>query len=168
MIKNEYLNVNEISRLTVQSTRNVRRRIKKIEGEVDKELLYQDKNSNWCIHHLLLNRFKLQRIRSDKYYAMTIDPGSDYTENEIDEILKFVIVQMGDVIVELNYVVEQKKSNNRNHIHFYIKCNNKKKLLQWIKLGFSRVGYRQAGIFDLVGWKDYITKDYTNIKILKN
>ncbi|MDB5283587.1 MAG: hypothetical protein JWO06_2662, partial [Bacteroidota bacterium] len=37
MIENEYLTVKEISIRTLQSTRNVRRRIKKLEGEVGKE-----------------------------------------------------------------------------------------------------------------------------------
>ncbi len=67
MIKNEYMSVKEVSEITQQSTRNVRRIIKRIEGEANKELLHQANNNNWRIHHLLLSRFKPQRIRVNKY-----------------------------------------------------------------------------------------------------
>lgn len=167
MINNEYMNVKEISLLTEQSTRNVRRIIKKLEGEVTKELLHQDNNNNWRVHHLLLKRFKPQRVRKNKYYALSIDPCHNYSENEIDEILKFVMEQMDDPNFELNYVVEQKKANNQNHIHCYVKCGNKKKLLNNIRLGFSNVSYHQSAIFDITGWKNYITKDNYNVKTLK-
>lgn len=168
MIKNEYMNVKEISQITLQSTRNVRRIIKRIENEVSKELLHQDNNSNWRIHHLLLGRFKPQRIRTDKYYALSIDPCYNYSDAEIDEIMRFVFSQMNDNKLEINYVIEQKKANSQNHIHCYVKCSNKKKLMQCIKLGFSKVSYHQSPIFDLNGWKQYITKDNNEIKILKN
>ena len=168
MQQNEYLNVKEISILTVQSARNVRRIIKKLEGEVDKELLYQDDNKNWIISKILLKRFKLQRIRKDKYYALSVDPCSFYSVSDINEIMKFIYVQMDSNNLELNYVVEKKKANNQNHIHCYIKCSNKKKLIQCIRLGFSQVSYRQGPVFDLVGWKDYIKKDGSQIITLKN
>lgn len=168
MIKNEYMNVKEISQITLQSTRNVRRIIKKIESEVSKELLHQDNNSNWRIHHLLLSRFKPQRTRLNKYYALSIDPCYNFSETEIDEVMKFVFDQMSDNTLEINYVIEQKKANNQNHIHCYVKCSNKKKLMQCIRLGFSQVSYHQSPIFDLNGWKNYITKVNNTIKILKN
>jgi hypothetical protein len=168
MQQNEYLNVKEISILTVQSERNVRRIIKKLEGEVDKELLYQDDNKNWIISKILLKRFKLQRIRKDKYYALSVDPCSFYSVDDINEIMKFIYVQMDSANLELNYVVEKKKANNQNHIHCFIKCSNKKKLIQCIRLGFSQVSYRQSPVFDLDGWKDYIKKDGSQIITLKN
>lgn len=168
MIQNEYKNVKEVSQLTSQSTRNVRRIIKRLEDEVGKELLHQDNNNMWMIHNLLLGRFKPQRIRTDKYYALSVDPCYNYSEMEIDEVMKFVIEQMSDKTTEINYVIEQKKANNQNHIHCFVKCSNKKKLMQCIRLGFSQVSYCQTGIFDLAGWKKYITKDNNKIKLLKN
>ncbi|MBF2710009.1 hypothetical protein [Flavobacterium soyangense] len=168
MIQNEYKNVKEVSQLTSQSTRNVRRIIKRLEDEVGKELLHQDNNNMWMIHNLLLGRFKPQRIRTDKYYALSVDPCYNYSEKEIDEVMKFVMEQMSDKTTEINYVIEQKKANNQNHIHCYVKCSNKKKLMQCIRLGFSQVSYCQTGIFDLAGWKKYITKDNNNIKTIKN
>jgi len=168
MIKNEYMSVKEISKSTFQSSRNVRRIIKKLENEVSKELLHQDKNNVWAVHHLLLSRFKPQRIRTDKYYALSVDPCYNYSVKEIEAILNFVLEQMSGTSTEINYVVEQKKTNSQNHIHCYVKCSNKKKLLQCLRLGFSKVSYHQTGIFDLTGWKKYIQKDNNEIKILKN
>lgn len=168
MIQNEYLDVKTISKETNQSARNVRRIIKKIEYEVSTELLHQDKNNCWLIHRLLLGRFKPQRIRTNKYYALSIDPCHHYSESEINEILKFVFEQMKDDKLEINYVVEQKKANGQNHIHSYIKCDNKRKLLESIRLGFSTVSYKQTPVFDLEGWKRYITTDGSSITTLKN
>lgn len=162
------MNVKEISELTLQSARNVKRIIKRIEGEVSKELLYQDNNNNWHIHHLLIGRFKPQRIRVNKYYALSIDPCFHYSDNEIDEVMRFVFDQMKNNDVEINYVIEEKKANGQNHMYCYIKCSNRKKLLQCIRLGFSKVSCHQSHIFDLDGWKQYITKDNNNIKTLKN
>ncbi len=168
MIENEYLTVKEISIRTLQSTRNVRRRIKKLECEVGKELLHQDKNHNWRVHHILLSRFKPQRVRANKYYALSIDPCYYYSEAEIDAVMAFIIEQMGESGIELNYVVERKKANDQNHIHCYIKCSNKKKLLQCVRLGFSKLSYHHSAIYDLGSWKQYITKDNNNIKTLKS
>jgi hypothetical protein len=168
MTKNEYLDVKTISQITKQSARNVRRIIKKIENEVSNELLHQDNNNCWLIHRLLLGRFKPQRIRTDKYYALSIDPCHHYSESEITEILQFVCAQMKDENLEINYVVEQKKSNDQNHIHCYVKCGNKRKLLESIRLGFSTVSYKQTSVFDLEGWKRYITKDGSAIATLKD
>lgn len=167
MIQNEYLNVREISVRTSQSTRNVRRKIKKLVAEVNEELLHQDKNNNWRIHHLLLSRFKPERVRTNKYYALSIDPCYDYSEQEIDTVMQFIIEQIGVSSIELNYVIEQKKANSQNHIHCFVKCSNKQKLLQSIRLGFSKVSYHQSDIFDLTGWKEYITKENNNIKTIK-
>lgn len=168
MIKDDYLNVKEVSLLTVQSTRNVRRIIKRIEIDVAKEMLYQDNNYNWWIHRQLLSRFKPQRIRANKYYALSVDPCYSYSKSEIEGIMEFVVKQMGETSIEINYVIEKKKANAQNHIHCFVRCNNKKKLLQSFRLGFSQVSYHQSPIFDLENWKGYITKENKNITTLKN
>lgn len=168
MITNEYLDVKTISKETNQSARNVRRIIKKIENEVSPELLHQDKNNCWLVHHLLLARFKPQRIRTEKYYALSIDPCYNYSEIEINAILQFICENMKDDKLEINYVVEQKKANSQNHIHCYVKCESKRKLIENIRLGFSAVSYKQTPVFDLEGWKRYITKDGSTITTIKN
>lgn len=170
MNEKEYLNVKEVSIKTQQSCRNVRRIIARIEieNQVSKELLYKDQNGQWNIHHLILTKFKPQRIRENKYYALSFDPCSNYSKNEIDEIMKYVISQMGETKIEINYVVESKKENERNHLHCYVKCENKQKLIRCIRLAFSKVSYHQGGVFDLKGWQNYITKETQTITRLKN
>jgi hypothetical protein len=169
MSKNEYLSAKDISEITLQSARNVRRIIKSLSGTVSSELLHVDSvTRQWRVHNLLLSNFTPQRIRTDNYYALSIDPCNNYSESEIDVVMRFVLEQMSCSKLEINYVVEQKKVNNRNHLHCYVKCTNKKKFIHYIKLGFSKVSYHQSAIFDLRNWIDYITKDGNLIKTLKN
>lgn len=169
MIVNDYTTVQEVSKITEQSTRNVRRIINRIKDEVDSNLLFKDvEQSTWNIHKDLLHKFKPQRIRANKYYALTIDPCVSYSEKDLNEIMKYVIELMGDTQTEINYVVEQKKANNENHIHCFVKCTNKRKLIQNFRIAFSTVSYHQSTIFDLDSWKGYITKENNEIKTLKN
>jgi hypothetical protein len=168
MYQNEYLNVKEVSKKTQQSSRNVRRIINKIENEVSRELLYKNQDGQWNVHHLILHKFKPQRIRVNKYYALSFDPCNNYSEKEIHETMKYVVSQMSETELELNYVIESKQANARNHLHCYVKCPNKQKLIRCIRLAFSQVSYRQSGIFDLNGWKKYITEENKTITTLKN
>lgn len=168
MQQNEYLTVKEISTKYEMSTRNVRRIISKLMGNCSETTLYKNKNNQWQIHHLLVSKFKPQRKRKNKYYALSIDPCSNYTNEDIDMIMGFVYEQMNDNSLEINYVIEQKQINGRNHLHCFIKCFNKKKLLDCFRLGFSRISYHESAIFDLVGWKKYITKDGSQIVTITN
>jgi hypothetical protein len=169
MIVNDYKTVVDVSKITEQSTRNVRRIINRIKDEVDSRLLFKNEgNSVWNIHKDLLCKFKPQRIRANKFYALTIDPCVNYSEKDLDEIMKYVIGLMGDARTEIQYVVEQKKANNQNHIHCFVKCTNKRKLIQNFRIAFSTVSYLQSAIFDLESWKGYITKENNEIKTLKN
>ena len=168
MQTNEYLSVKEISTKYDMSARNVRRIISKIAENYSEVMLYKDKNNQWLIHHLLIPKFKPQRVRKSKYYALSIDPCINYTKSDIDGVMKFVCEQMGSDELEMNYVIEAKLSNNRNHLHCYVRCSNKKKLIDCFKLGFSQISYHESKIFDLNGWKQYITKDGGQITTLKN
>lgn len=168
MQQNEYLTVKEISSKYEMTTRNVRRIISSLTDNCSETMLHKNKNGEWRVHHLLAPKFKPQRTRKNKYYALSIDPCTDYSKSDIDVVMKFAYEQMGDDVLEINYVVEQKKSNNRNHLHCYVKCSNKKKLINCFKLGFSQISYRESVIFDLNGWKDYIKKDGSQIITLKN
>jgi hypothetical protein len=168
MIVNDYTTVQEVSKITQQSTRNVRRIINRIKDEVDSKYLFKDDNSIWKISKEILVQFRPQRIRENKFYALTIDPCVSYTDKDLHEIMKYVIELMGDVRTEIHYVVEQKKANNLNHIHCFVKCTNKRKLIQNFRIAFSTVSYLQSAIFDLESWKGYITKENNEIKILKN
>lgn len=169
MIVNNYKTVVDVSKITEQSTRNVRRIISRIKDEVDSSLLFKDdQKSTWNIHKDLLSKFKPQRIRANKFYALTIDPCVNYSQKDLDEIIKYVIELMGDTRTEIHYVVEQKKANNQNHIHCFVKCSNKRKLIQNFRIAFSTVSYFQSAIYDLESWKNYITKENNQIKTLNN
>lgn len=169
MILNQYNTVQDISKITQQSTRNVRRIINRIKDEVESKYLFKDDNSVWNISNEILAKFKPQRIRESKFYALTIDPCVSFSEKDLDEIMKYVIDLMGDTHTEINYVVEQKKKAPfLNHIHCFVKCSNKRKLIQNFRIAFSTVSYHQSAIFDLESWKSYITKENNEIKTLKN
>nr|WP_315142336.1 hypothetical protein [uncultured Flavobacterium sp.] len=168
MLKNEYLTVKDIADKYTMSTRNVRRIISTLENKCSEVTLHKDKNGHWQVHYLLVSNFKPQRIRRDKYYAVTIDPTYKYSVKDIDVIMKFVFDQLVGYNTEINYVVEQKKTNEHNHIHSYVKCSNKRKLINCFRLGFGQLSYHESVIFDLNGWKQYITKENNNIKTLKN
>lgn len=166
---NDYKSVNEVSKLTQQSTRNVRRIIDGIKEQVDTTKLFKDEESHvWNIHPEILDKFKPQRIRTNKFYAMTIDPCAVFSEQDLDKVMKYVIELMGEVETEIHYVVEKKKSNAQNHLHCFVKCSNKRKLIQNLRLAFSTLSYHQSAIFDLESWKSYITKDNNKIKKVTN
>lgn len=167
MLKNEYLTVKDISNKYMMSTRNVRRIISTLENNCSESTLYKDKNNHWRVHHLLISKFKPKRIRAKKYYALNIDPTYKYSVLEIDEIILWVFGQLEDDRAEINYVVEQKHTNGHNHIHSYVTCSNKRKLINCFRLGFGQLSYLESVIFDLNGWKQYITKENNNIKTLK-
>ncbi len=90
MTNKKYLNVAEVSTIHNVSKRNVRRIINNIVNTQQSNLLGKDRNGYWSIHRLLLPKFKRQRIRKQKYYALNIDPCYDYKEKELDEIMEVV------------------------------------------------------------------------------
>lgn len=167
MQQNEYLTVKEISKKYDMSARNIRRIISNLTEDFGEETLYKDKNHQWQVHRVIVEKFKPKRIRKNKYYALSIDPCDNYTKPTIEAIVKLVFAQMGDEMSELNYTIEQKKSNNLNHLHCFVKCANKQKLIRNFRLEFSRISFRQSPVFDIDGWMNYITKDGCQIKTLK-
>lgn len=167
MYKNEYLKVKEISLLKRMTARNVRKIIDKLTKEKNDYLINKNKNGEWLVHHLLLSNFNYKRKIGPQYYALTFDPITDYNESDIDSIMQFVFEQMNDDNLEVNYTIEKKKENNRNHLHCYINCNQRTKFIRMLRLGFSELSYKENEIFDLNGWKNYITKDGSLIKTIK-
>ena len=170
MTTKEYLNVSEISKKCNMTARNVRKIITKLKVVKNENLLHKNQLDEWQIRHLLLPEFKRKRIKRDRYFALTIDPYYNYTPSEIDTIMSFIFSCNGAIEdnLEINYVIEQKKSNNQNHIHCYIKTNQKRKLMQCVKESFCKTSYHESDVFDLEGWKNYITKDGNPITTLIN
>ena len=168
MEKKEYLSVIEVGKKFKMTTRNVRRIVNNLSKEKNEYLLYKDSLNRWMIHEILLHNFKRQRVKKEKYYALTIDPFLNYTVKDINTIMNFVYSKINDPETEINYTIEMKKANGKNHLHCYIKSNVKDKIIELIKLGFSRVSYKETPIYDLGRWKQYITKDGSPINSLKN
>lgn len=168
MIEKEYLSVAEISKQQKTSTRQVRNIVGELAKEMKEELIYKDSHHRWMIHRLLLPKFQPKRKIKQKYYALSVDTCSSYSSGDIDKIMEFVIGRMENPNIEINYVVEQKNKDGKNHLHCYINCNQRTKLIENLRLGFSNLSYYQTEIYDLDGWKDYITKDGGTIKTLVN
>ena len=164
---NEYLTVKEISRSVNMTMRNVRRIVSKLKEDKSEALIFKDKNDNWRIHHLLLPNFRRQRTKKENYYALTIDPSGNYSEKEIDEVLSFVLGQIDQTDLDFHYSIETKVKDGKNHIHCYTNSRERKKLIACLHIGFSQMNYFQSAIFDLEGWKNYITKTGTEIKSIK-
>ncbi len=167
MIEKEYYTVQEVSKKMETCSRNIRKTINKIKNTVGSELLYKDVNNRWKIHHLIIPKFKRKNKRKPKYYALSMDPVNNYTVKEIESIIEFVCEQMKETSIEINYVIEPKIANGRHHLHCYVNCGKKRKLIEQFQLGFSQLSYQQNEIYDLERWKNYMIKDGEKIKCVK-
>lgn len=164
MIKKEYYTVNEVSKYYQTTTRNVRRIIYNLKEDSNENLLRKDNNDIWEIHQLLLPKFKPQRIRKCEYYALTIYPTYNYSQKVINEMMKFISNNSSDTKLEINYAIEESKTKDlHHHIHCYIKSDKKRELMKLIKESFYKIDYKEDEIYDLEGWKNYITKEGTQI-----
>ena len=163
MTKNEYFTVSEVSKKFDVSARNVRKIIGSLETDTSNLLLHKDKKHRWLIHRLLLPKFKPQRKKKNKYYALTIDPCMNLSQSDIHKTMNFIVEKVEDNTLELNYTIETKKSHGQNHIHCFIKCKEKKALLEFMKLGYGKMNYYESVIYDLNGWREYITKENKNL-----
>jgi len=169
MTNKEYLTVNDVSIHYKTTTRNVRRIISAIKDDTNSNMLMKNNNDVWLIHNLLLPKFKPQRIRESKYYALTIRPPENYSEKVLDEMMRFVYNQFIDSDLEMNYTIEGSEKNRfYHHIHCYIKTKRKRDLIRKLNEIFYKIDYKQKTIYDLENWKRYITKDGSSIKTLKH
>ncbi len=163
---NEYMTVKEISLKVNMTMRNVRKIIASLITEKSELMIHKDKNNSWQVHHLLIPHFQRKRNKKERFYALSIDPSCNHTEKEIDEVLKFALDEIDQIDLEFYYSIEQKVKGGKNHFHCYTNCRQKKKLITALKFGFSKMSYMESVIFDLEGWKNYITKTGTKIKMI--
>ena len=167
MIKKEYLTVTELSNQYKLGARNIRKTIDKIKDNTTKELLYKDKNKRWLIHHILIPKFKPIKQLKTRYYALSVDLCRNYTESDIHAVMKFVCERMENPKIEINYTIEKKKANEHSHLHCFINCKQKRKLIENLRLGFSSISFKEDDIWDFEGWKQYITKEGNQITTIK-
>ena len=162
-MQKEYYSTSEISNLLDLSVRHVRRLITKKEKEIkNKHLIHKDKNGDWRVHELLISHFKPKNILKSKYYAFSFDPISSYSEDELHEIMKFIMNSSHEFVSEINYVIHQKNKNQLNHVHMYLKSSNRNKFISTVREALGEISYKQNAIFDLDGWKGYMNKDNNN------
>lgn len=160
----EYYNTNEVAKLFNISTKTVLRRLKEFNDESESKLITKDNTGNWLIHKLALPRFK-PTTKEIQYTALTIDTEIDYNYKDLHK----VVTDIFEIIkgkVELNYSVELKVKDFKPHIHFYFPSDQFRKIFKELKtlLDFS---YRTTPVFDLQGWKDYISKETKIITLSK-
>lgn len=160
-MENEYYSTTQIAKKYGMNIRHIRRMVSNKSKQLNnKTLIHKDKNGSWQVNHVALHYFKPKYIPKDNYYALSLDPVVDYTESEIHEIMNYIGSISSDFVEEINYVIENKKKDVKAHIHMFIKSKNKRKLLKSFRTAFGEdVSYRQSKIYDLSGWKDYITKN---------
>jgi hypothetical protein len=127
MIKKEYYTVNEISKHYQTTSRNVTRIIYALKEDSNENLLRKDNNDIWEIHQLLLSKFKPQRIRRCKYYALTIYLTGNYSPKVIGEMMRFICNNSSDTKLEVNYSIDASKTKDlHHHMHCYIKSDKKR------------------------------------------
>jgi hypothetical protein len=162
-MQKEYYSTSEISNLLNLSVRHVRRLVTKKEKEIkNKYLIHKDKNGDWRIHELLTSHFTPKNILKSKYYAFSFDPISSYSEDELHEIMKYIMNSSHEFVSEINYVIHQKNKNQLNHVHMYLKSSNRNKFISTVREALGEISYKQNAIFDLDGWKGYMNKDNNN------
>jgi hypothetical protein len=152
-----YLTVKQISELTNQSKRNVRRIIFDILEDEGPCVIHKDGNLKWRVHQLALDRFAPTRKKWAKRYALTIHLHYCYLESDIHRIMKLVLDNTKDDKLEINYSLYGK--GNQFDVNCFVKSNGKKKLYDSIHEGFSRAICIRDNIFDFKDWSSYITLD---------
>lgn len=168
-MKKEYYTVAEVSGETKLSGKQIRNRILKFKSEGEyKNMITKDVQGRWIIHRMIISKFRPERIRKTKFYALTVDPVDFYSEEDLKKIMDFVLSELPVKDVEINYTIESKKSNGFNHLHLFTNCTNKKTLIRTLRIAFSRMSYKESSIFDSDGWESYIQKDGYKIIKLKN
>ena len=161
--KKEYYLVNEISKIKKMTARNVRAIIDKLDKEKNNFMIRKSNDGVWEVHHLMLYNFDRKREKDNSYCALTIDPVFNLSHKDINLMMNYFFTTTSDPNIEINYVIDKKVSNGKNHIHAYIKTKQQRKLIPLINLCFSGSSYKLKPVFDLEGWKSYITKNGAQI-----
>ena len=150
-----YLTVKQISELTNQSTRNVRRIILDILEDEGPSAIHKDGNLKWRVHQIVLDRFVPTRKKWAKRYGLTIHLYYCYSASEIHRLMEFVLDHTKDDKLEINYSLRGEE--RQFDVDCFVKCNGKEKLIKSLHEVFPRAICIRNGIFDFQDWKSYIT-----------
>lgn len=163
----EYFKVAEIAKKKKITTKTVRNKIQKLIGIVGDDKIFKDNNNEFRIHKSLLNKFEAERKHGIKYIAINIDPVDEISVKDLEETMSWIIDNTNSDNIEINYSIEQKKKNNRNHIHLYAKKDVTAKIVKNCKIAFPFMSYHLVKVYDLTGWKNYIGKESKIITLKK-
>ncbi|PQJ31915.1 hypothetical protein BST92_08235 [Nonlabens arenilitoris] len=168
-MEKEYYRVHEISKMYKITSRYVRTKIKQLKdsGKFNNRI-EKDSEGQWLVHHLALPLFKRQRKQKQPYYALTVTFNNDYTNKDVETVMNWVCDRTGLNDLEFYYTIEKGLKTDKTHVHSFTNCKTKRKLIENLRLGFSKVGYKEVPVYDLEGWKNYITKEGNKIIEIKN
>lgn len=166
MITNDYMRVSDLAKEKKITMRTVRNKIQKLLGIVGDGKIIKDANEDWRIHKSIRDMFTPERVHKKRYTAITIDPVYNYTTEDLENIIRWIVEITDETELEINYTIEKKKANERNHIHLYMIKDFSSKFLRSSKIAFPVMSFHVVEVYDLLGWKNYIGKE-TKIKTIK-
>lgn len=166
-VTNDYLRVSDIAKEKKITKRTVRNKIQKLLGIVAEGKIIKDRNDEWRIHQSIKEMFKPERIHRVRYSAITIDPVYNYTVEDLKKIMGCIIDEINENDFEVNYTIEKKKANGRNHLHLYVAKKISAKFMKSAKKSFPKISYYLLEVFDLEGWKAYMQSEMKIITIRK-
>ena len=168
MINENYLMVAEIAKKKRITAKTVRNKILKLIGVVADNMILKDKNNQYRVHNSLLPKFEPEKRHSIKYIAINVDPVTYFSKEDIHKTMIWLLDYVKLDKIEINFSIEAKKKNGRNHLHIYIKKNIAIKFLKALKFAYPEMSYYIVKVYDIEGWKSYISKESQIITLKKS
>lgn len=167
MITENYFKVAEIAKKHKVTTRTVRNKIKLLIGLVSDNKIFMDNNREYRIHKSLLKKFEPIRVHKVKYIAISLDPVDEFKAEDLKKTMVWILENISVDEVRIDYSIERKKANGRNHLHIYTKKSVIAKFIKSCKTAFPFMSYHLIKVYDLTGWKNYIGKESEIITLKK-
>ena len=161
---NEYMTVREVANEVGLSLQSVRKRLKTITS--NKLLIHTASNGEYQIHRLLLPKFAPKKIIKEFSYSLDFDNG--YSDNDIHNVMEYILSLLNDFEVTIKYTIEYKKKDHTPHIHGIINGITKTNFIKYVHKGAINKSYMIKPMYDVKGWLNYITKESKEIITLSN
>jgi DNA-binding transcriptional regulator YhcF (GntR family) len=159
----EYLTKRELALELKISTKTVQRRLDEINKQGSTKLIQKDSAGRWLIHRLAVPKFK--KAKEKEYKAITIDTECDYSYKDLSEVIYYIFDKIRGKL-DLNYTIETKRKDAKPHIHCYLTKEQTKPFIDQLKL-LVDCDYKITDVFDLEGWRAYISKETPIITLTK-
>lgn len=145
------------------SSKTVSRRIQQLTTDNESRLIVK-RHGRWRIHQLALSQFKPKK-KETEYTAITIDPVLDYSLTDMETVFDYILTEVPTPL-EIHYSLETKNKDGKPHIHCYLPSDQYRKFLRVLR-SLVEISYKVATVFDLDGWREYISKESPIIKFKK-